>query len=257
MHYNQDETGFFYQLLPKVSYIAPSECAKEARGTKAMRSKNRNTLAVSTNATRTHILLPYFIGKAKKPACWALTSPEERMKLDSTITSDPVCLILDNCSAHGAALPSFPGVEYVFLPPNVTAAFQPLNMGVLIAVKTVARKVLLLRIISNIENLDELRAIGEKQPNECVAGILSYNHLEELCSLYNIRVPLDYAGTPGGKACNREADGPTTMDSLRELDQVSAENDSSSLMDIVDALCASSNEFEEDTVEKPLRSGLK
>eukprot|EP00171_Calliarthron_tuberculosum_P021561 IDg21561t1 len=34
----------------------------------------------------------------------------------------------------------FPGVEYVFLPPNVTAAFQPLDMGVLIAVKTIARK---------------------------------------------------------------------------------------------------------------------
>lgn len=36
------------------------------------------------------------------------------------VNSDDVRLILDNLSAHGKTLSSFPGVEYFCLPPNVT-----------------------------------------------------------------------------------------------------------------------------------------
>lgn len=58
----------------------------------------------------------------------------------------------------------FLGTNIIF-PLNVTAAFQPLNMGVLIALKTVARKVMLLQIIANLEHFEEIRALNEKQPN--------------------------------------------------------------------------------------------
>lgn len=78
--------GVFYQLLPKMSYLAPNEDAKKVRGTKAMRAKSRITLAVSRNASGSHILPPYFIGKAKKPMCWSLATREERLKLATIYT---------------------------------------------------------------------------------------------------------------------------------------------------------------------------
>eukprot|EP00171_Calliarthron_tuberculosum_P009219 IDg9219t1 len=65
--YNQDESGLVYQLLPNVSYLAPEEDRKDARGVKAMRSKNRITFTMCTNADGSHILDCMVISKAKKP----------------------------------------------------------------------------------------------------------------------------------------------------------------------------------------------
>lgn len=71
------------------------------------------------------------------------------------VTSDPVCLLIDSFSAHNDSLPQFEGAEYIFLlQPNVNSVFQPLDIGVLISLKKNARKVMLLRIIRNIENYD-------------------------------------------------------------------------------------------------------
>ena len=35
--YNEDESGFLYQLLPNMTYLSPSEDRKEIRGVKAMK----------------------------------------------------------------------------------------------------------------------------------------------------------------------------------------------------------------------------
>lgn len=82
------------------------------------------------------------------------------------MTSDSVCLILENCPAHGDQLPNFPGVEFLFLSLNVAAVYQPLDLSVLIALKTKSRNNLLLRIVSNLERYDELWKLSAKQRDE-------------------------------------------------------------------------------------------
>lgn len=79
--YSQDEIDLFYQLLPTVLYPAHDEGNKQARGRKALRAKNRKTLAVSDNTTRFHLIPPDFIGKAKKTIFLELSTPTELLKL--------------------------------------------------------------------------------------------------------------------------------------------------------------------------------
>ena len=49
-----------------------------------------------------------------------------------------VILLLDNCSAHGSAesLPNLSNVDYQFLRPNTTSKLQPLDAGIIAALKT-------------------------------------------------------------------------------------------------------------------------
>ena len=64
--YNADETGLFWQVLPKVMLASAQE--KEALGVKS--SKDRVTLLGCVNATGKHKLKPVLIGKYKKPRCF-------------------------------------------------------------------------------------------------------------------------------------------------------------------------------------------
>ena len=49
-----------------------------------------------------------------------------------------VMLLLDNCSSHGSAesLPYLSNVDYQFLPPNTTSKLQPLDAGIIAALKS-------------------------------------------------------------------------------------------------------------------------
>lgn len=80
---------------------------------------------------------------------------------------------LINYSAHCKALPQLSGVEYVFLPTNVTSIYQPPDQGIWKKVKKLAQKSILLRIISNVDRHAELRALGAKQKND-MCGIACY-----------------------------------------------------------------------------------
>lgn len=72
-------------------------------------------------------------------------------------------MLLDNCAAHGDILHQLPGVEYLFLPPNVTSVYQPLDMGLLQSVKLNARRWILQKLIENVERYDELYELGTMQ----------------------------------------------------------------------------------------------
>ena len=50
---NVDETGIFFRLLPKHTYLSTAENRKTARGTKAMKAKDRVSAYMCTNATGT------------------------------------------------------------------------------------------------------------------------------------------------------------------------------------------------------------
>ena len=107
-----------------------------------MRANYCLTLAASTNATASQILLPFFPGNSRKPLFWALDSNCEKIKLVSTNTHDKntwmdgkvfekcldfwycevlkvasstICLILDNCAAQDEALTELNGLEKFFL----------------------------------------------------------------------------------------------------------------------------------------------
>lgn len=77
-------------------------------------------------------------------------------------TSDNVCLILDNCSAHGTRIPKFSGVEYILLPANITEIYQTIDEGAPRTLKVETRRYLLQTIIDNMEQYDELTVLGSK-----------------------------------------------------------------------------------------------
>lgn len=71
-------------------------------------------------------------------------------------------LVLDNCSAHhdgGDVLESDDGkIKVIFLPPNVTALGQPMDQGVINAVKKRYKKKLMLHLL-----LDDQEALFENR----------------------------------------------------------------------------------------------
>lgn len=182
--YNMDETGLFYKLLPKRSYVF-REDTRNVRGTKAMKAKDRITLIITTNASGSHILPPTVIGSSKKPRAFNLRKcplpylsqnkawndtltcrkwfcrdflPAVRQK-----TSKKVALIMDNASSHGNSLTDPLGqVTVLYLPPNCTSVQQPMDCGVIAALKTRYRFMFLDRTISLFEKRDSLRRLASR-----------------------------------------------------------------------------------------------
>ncbi len=67
--YNMDENGLFFKFCSNCSYVV-EESQKGAQVTKATKAKDRVTLYVCTNATRTDKFPLSMIGRAKKPRCF-------------------------------------------------------------------------------------------------------------------------------------------------------------------------------------------
>jgi len=65
--YNMDETGLFFRLLPRYSILMPNEDILSTRRKKKV--KDRVSLIVCTDASRTHKIPCEMIGKPKEPAC--------------------------------------------------------------------------------------------------------------------------------------------------------------------------------------------
>ena len=66
--YNMDETGLNFHLLPRQTYVHRSE--NNVRGTKSMKSKDRVTLYIATNATGSQKVPLSMIGGSKNPRCF-------------------------------------------------------------------------------------------------------------------------------------------------------------------------------------------
>jgi len=176
--YNMDETGLFYRLFPNRTYVLRSESTDTVRGIKEMSAKNRVTLYVCTNADGTHKLPLGVIGKAAKPACFSLRDipsdmayfSQERAWSDTMTmqqwfsylfipsirkrTSQQVALILDNASSHGKELFDPKGQIKVYaLPPNTTARLQPMDAGIIAALKCKYKYDLLVEVVSRLDGL--------------------------------------------------------------------------------------------------------
>ena len=177
--FNADETAQYYRALPFTTYIAPSENRQTARGSKALRAKDRLTLMLCVNATGDCKIEPLVIGSAKNPHCFRDGAPPISYKgqtnawMDRTLfsfwfhdiflravrnwTEEPAVLLLDNCAGHDPDIADPLGqVEVIYLPPNVTSVYQPLDQGVIASQKACYRKLLLMRLVETSELSDEL-----------------------------------------------------------------------------------------------------
>ena len=156
--YSMDETGLLYRCLPSRSCV-PRRNRPHARGTRATRHMDRVTLVLCTNATSTHKLLVAMIGEPVNPLCFRGEGNEcplpylnqEKAWMDKYVYAkwcntvflsagrdshrDAKCaLIMDNSSTYDSAL-SADDVKFWFLPPNVTAIYQPMDARVIAALK--------------------------------------------------------------------------------------------------------------------------
>jgi hypothetical protein len=160
--YNCDETGVFWKLVPDASL---STTAFNTAGTK--KEKARITVHFCCNADGSHKLKPWIIGTARKPrafqaagvdmnrwnmvwrfngSAWMLNGIflEWLRWFDNEVSGRRVLLLMDNFSAHTAAVATLEAlppsqrlqhVQIVWLPPNSTSRYQPLDQGIINAFK--------------------------------------------------------------------------------------------------------------------------
>ena len=154
--YNCDETGLYYRMLPAKTLACRSE--REASGMKKM--KERVTLMACSNATGMHKLPLVVIGKSANPRCFKNVNKKalpvhycshKSAWMECKIFTDwfhyqfvpavtkylkekgltvKALLLLDNAPSHPdvATLESKDGnIKALFLPPNTTALFQPMD----------------------------------------------------------------------------------------------------------------------------------
>jgi hypothetical protein len=175
-----NKTGLFFKVLPNQSYVKKSE-SETTHGTKLMKAKDCVTLYITTNADGMDKVPLSMIGKPKQPRCFVNQHHLLPMKYysqkeawsNSTVflkwwnnfllhicrrTIKPVLLILDNCGPHGTELKDPQGqVKVVFLPPNVTSVYQPMDAGVIAMVKKSYRYRLLERLLDIYQERKQLR----------------------------------------------------------------------------------------------------
>ncbi|KAF0727427.1 hypothetical protein Ae201684_014539 [Aphanomyces euteiches] len=176
--YNFDETAYFYGK-GHTSTISK----KSAKGRKDV--KNRITLAAAVNADGTDKRELKFIGHSARPRWFGNRSTEE-MQLDysrskkgwmtSTLFREwlerfnssmavqdrKVLLLVDNASSH-RAIESLSNVEVRFLPPNTTAYLQPLDAGIIAALKKKIQRRKTKMVLSKFEKLRrQHKAAGTK-----------------------------------------------------------------------------------------------
>lgn len=160
--FNADETALFYKLLPSKTLTYKGDTCAGGK-----RSKERVTVLVAANMDGTEKLPLLIIGKALKPRCFKniRTLPAEYtanskawmtreifkqwlIKLDRKfeLAHRSVLLVVDNCSAHVVDV-DLKAIKLSFLPPNTTAALQPMDQGVIKNLKCFYRRHMLERLV--------------------------------------------------------------------------------------------------------------
>ena len=156
--YNADETGLYWRVLPnKMHAIAGEICTGDKK------SKERVTILVCTNMSGSNKCPLLTIGKFRHPRCfngvrclptqyeanksaWMTSSIfEEWLKkwdAELTKTARNIVLFIDNCSAH-PHVQGLQSIQVVFLPPNATSELQPCDQGIIKALKSHYRKIMI------------------------------------------------------------------------------------------------------------------
>ncbi|KAK8772455.1 hypothetical protein V5799_024302 [Amblyomma americanum] len=171
--YNADESGLFYQMLPKKTLALKGQACHGGK-----HSKQRLTLLLCVNMDGTDKRDPLVIGKSARPRCFKGTKklPVKYVanskawmsraifatwlkEFDSDMCRQKrkVCLLLDNCTAHYVAEVELTSVELRYFPPNATSVVQPLDQGIINSVKCAYKRRVVDRVLLNLELKRETR----------------------------------------------------------------------------------------------------
>jgi hypothetical protein len=170
--YNCDESGLLWKITPD-----RGQATQAIAGTKL--EKARITVHFCCNADGSHKLPLWFIGKHRKPrafgaanininslGCFWRFNGKAWMKtdimvewlywFDQQVTGRKVLLLMDNFSAHTAAVEALKlmplqNTVICWLPPNSTSKYQPLDQGIIRAWKAHYRKRWLLYMVDQFE----------------------------------------------------------------------------------------------------------
>uniref|UniRef100_A0A1B6FS75 HTH CENPB-type domain-containing protein n=1 Tax=Cuerna arida TaxID=1464854 RepID=A0A1B6FS75_9HEMI len=184
--YNADETGLNFKALPTKSLASREE--KSAPGFKM--DKQRLTVLACSNASATNKIPLMVIGKSKKPRCFKNMNmnalpvyyknqkkawldrvlfqewfekqfvPNVRAYNEENGLPDRALLLIDNAPSHPDDLELVIGdIKTIFLPSNVTSIIQPMDQGVLQALKQNYRKKLLRSLLEENEDLTILQKL--------------------------------------------------------------------------------------------------
>ncbi|XP_003737359.1 tigger transposable element-derived protein 6-like, partial [Galendromus occidentalis] len=185
--YNADETGLFFQLLPERSLTVRGETCAGGK-----KSKVRLTALLCCNASGTDKRKLFVIGKSAKPRClknvrslpclyrgnkraWMTRElfSEWLLKFDRQMKAEKrnVLLLLDNCSAHNV-VPRMTNIRVEYFPPNCTSILQPLDLGIIRAVKARYRKSLI-RLILVSENAGKDTKVDVRQAMKMLSNAWS------------------------------------------------------------------------------------
>ena len=188
--YNAGETGLLWKCFPNKTLVSCGE--KSAPGFK--KSKDRLTVFGCTNTTGTYKLKPVMIGKFVKPRCFKNVNMDalpviyksrrnarmnseifaewfkkdfvpavKRHQCAQNIHSPKVLLLINNCSAHPQELKTHDGsVTCMSLPPNTASLIQPMDQGILQALKNRYKRKLLQKVICD-QDLDPTQNIHRKK----------------------------------------------------------------------------------------------
>ena len=169
--YNADQFGLLYKQYPNRVIIDKNE-RSTFRGVKAMKDKNRISIMACTNAIGEKVPLAV-CGKHKKPLCFnnetVLPCPYTNQTnawysrdvmrwwfknvfkgyVQKNHGDNHIILILDNLDAHTALkdwdyVPK--NIHILFLPPNLTSKYQPMDQGVIATLK-IGYKMLMLKFL--------------------------------------------------------------------------------------------------------------
>ena len=250
--FNCDETGLNFRLLPQSTLASSFE--KSAAGRK--KSKERVTLNVCSNASGTIKLPIHLIGKAKRPRCfkgqnmdllpvkysgqtnaWMTCElfhswfhnnfvPYVRKELVAMKEEPKAVLVLDNCSAHPEAseLVSADGKNFAhYLPANVTSLIQPMDQGVLQAIKMRHKKKLLRKLIIGDDLgesiIDGIKSVTMKTVTEAWSEIQPVT----LRRSWQKIIAIDKPGTK--TSASEQLQAPTTSDLPPVLEYALQEGD--------------------------------
>lgn len=157
--------AFFSKLIPDKTFRLKGETCADGK-----LSKERLTVFVVANMSGTEKRPLLVIGKPRNPGCFknvrnlpvdyknntkawmtssifkaALTSWDAKLRRKKR----KILLLVDNCPSHCEVDLEY--IRLVFLPPNTTSVMQPMVQGIIKCLKGYYRKLLVLKIIADLE----------------------------------------------------------------------------------------------------------